>query len=205
MILVNFPMRCTPAQLAGVAGPPPVPGRSSKRGRVPVALPPRRWPPRSLPPPSRPLSAPAPAFRAVSVRWMCGPAEADMFQARSREEVSLATTMKCEREKSSRCSAPSSGTPERDWGPPIAEVRYGLSAGAGAEPPLRALAAGSALAGSGLCSPVRAGASRAGQPHRMWEPQPRHRLSIPPEQGLLPKPLSSGGRSCAGCGAGEEP
>lgn len=48
---------------------------------------------------------------------MCGPAEADMFQARSWEEVSLATIMKCEREKSSPGSAPFSGDSQPVWGP----------------------------------------------------------------------------------------
>lgn len=102
-IPVNFSLWRIPAQPAVAAGPPAV-----VQSRATV-LPLRRWPPCSLPPPSRPLSVPAPAFRAVSVRWMCGPAEADMFQARSREEVSLATITKCERKKSSPGSPLSSG------------------------------------------------------------------------------------------------
>lgn len=79
-------------------------------------MPPPRWPRRSRSPPSRLLSAPALASRAVWARRMCGPAEADVFQARSREEVSLATIMEREREKSSPGSAPSSGDPQAGLG-----------------------------------------------------------------------------------------
>lgn len=109
--------------------------------------------PEQPPPPSPPLSAPAPALRALWERWMCGPAEADMFQARSWEEVSLATIMKCEREKSSPGSAPFSGDSQQVWGPQEEAFQVsGMSAGAGAEL-LPILASGSAGTGGSGCQP----------------------------------------------------
>lgn len=109
--------------------------------------------PEQPPPPSPPLSAPAPALRALWERWMCGPAEADMFQARSWEEVSLATIMKCEREKSSPGSAPFSGDSQQVWGPQEEAFQVsGMSAGAGVEL-LPILASGSAGTGGSGCQP----------------------------------------------------
>lgn len=121
---------------------------------------------------------------------MCGPAEADMFQARSWEEVSLATIMKCEREKSSPGSAPFSGDSQQVWGPREEAFQVsGMSVGAGVEL-LQILAPGSA--GRGGLGVLRS-QSRAGV---VTLALPEH----PTEQPHLPNLLSclrSGGWRCA--------
>lgn len=131
---------------------------------------------------------------------MCGPAEADMFQARSWEEVSLATIMKCEREKSTPGSAPFSGDSQQVWGPQKEAFQMsGMSAGVGVEL-LKMLALGEVPVLRVWRSQTRAAAVTLALPeHPTEQPRlPSLRAAPAQEDGDVPwkQPLnpSSGGK-----------